>query len=36
MYMTNRATMNWFVEQFIAGNYAFKTEEEQQAAGGPG
>ena len=35
MYMTNRATMNWFVEQFIAGNYAFKTEEEQQGAGGP-
>jgi len=25
MYMSNRETMNWFVEQFLAGNYSFKS-----------
>lgn len=27
MYMSNRDTMNWFVAQFLAGNYSFKSED---------
>jgi len=35
MYMSNRETMEWFVEQFLAGNYKFTTEdgEEKPPAG---
>jgi hypothetical protein len=25
MYMESREVMNWFAEQFIAGNYAFQS-----------
>jgi pyruvate,water dikinase len=29
MYMANRETMRWFVEQFLAGNYEFKVSEDE-------
>jgi pyruvate,water dikinase len=31
MYMANQDTMNWFVEQFLAGNYAFATDDDEPA-----
>jgi pyruvate,water dikinase len=30
MYMTGRDTMRWYVEQFLAGNYSFRTPEDEE------
>jgi pyruvate, water dikinase len=32
MYMTGREAMRWYVEQFVAGNYSFRTKVEEEPA----